>query len=184
MEVAERTGRAVLLAEYRGYAGLPGAPSYTGSRLDARAAHRALRETLRLAPERIALSGYSLGTAVAVELAEEVPAPVLLLHAPFTSVRDMARTIAPRWLTVAWPWIARVHFDTRARVAALDAAVWVAHGDADRVIPTRMGREVHAAARRPGGLLIVTGADHMDIESRGGDRYWQFVADALGPRDP
>ena len=39
-EVARRTGWLVLLAEYRGYAGLPGVPSYEGSRLDARSTVR------------------------------------------------------------------------------------------------------------------------------------------------
>src|SRR5687767_10601440 len=45
-EVVRRTGRAVLLAEYRGYGGLEGNPSYTGGRLDARAAYAVARDSL------------------------------------------------------------------------------------------------------------------------------------------
>jgi uncharacterized protein len=104
---------------------------------------------------------------------------VVVLHAPFTSMAEMARAIAPRILSAAWPWIARIHFDTRQRVGALDGSVWVAHGEADTVIPVQMGRAVHAAARRPGALLIVPGAGHMDIEARGGERYWTFLESAL-----
>jgi hypothetical protein len=182
-EVARRTGWSLLLAEYRGYGGLPGRPAYDGSRRDALAAYRWLRDALGVPAGRIGLFGYSLGSAVAAELAAglgdaERPA-VLVLQAPFTSTHDMARAIAPRWLSAAWPLIGRVPFDTRRRVAAADAPVWVVHGDADRVIPVRMGRAVHAAARRPGGLLVVPGADHADVALVGGARYWAFLAAAL-----
>jgi hypothetical protein len=74
-----------------------------------------------------------------------------------------------------------VPFDTRGRVAATDAPVWVVHGDADGVVPVRMGREVHAAARHPGGLLVVRGAGHVDVAGVGGARYWDFLARALSP---
>ena len=179
-EVARRTGWRVLLPEYRGYAGLPGAPSYAGSRLDARAAHDWVRDSLGLPPERIGIFGFSLGSAIATELASDVGPSVLVLQAPFTSARDMAR-IATAWPVAAvWRVIARVHFDTRARVARLDAPVWVAHGDADRIIPARMGRAVHAAARRTGGLLVVPDAGHNDVPEVGGAAYWRFLRQALG----
>jgi hypothetical protein len=184
-EVARRTGWAVLLAESRGYGGLAGRPGYEGSRRDAAAAYGWLRDAQGVGPGRIALFGYSLGSAVAAQLAAELgdaerPA-ALVLQAPFTSTHDMARAIAPRWVALAWPWLGRVPFDTRRRVAATDAPVWVVHGDADGVVPVRMGREVHAAARRPGGLLIVRGAGHVDVAVAGGARYWAFLDRALTP---
>src|SRR5215207_7553141 len=43
-EAARRTGWAVVLPEYRGYGGLAGPPTYTGSILDGRAAWRAVQE--------------------------------------------------------------------------------------------------------------------------------------------
>jgi len=178
-EVAARTGWRVILPEYRGYAGLPGAPSYEGSRLDARAAYDWVRDSLGVPPARIGIFGFSLGSAVAAELASDVGPAVLVLQAPFTSARDMAR-VATAWPVAAvWRAIARVHFDTRSRVARLDAPVWVAHGDADRIIPARMGRAVHAAARRPGELLLVPGAGHNDVADAGGAAYWAFLARAL-----
>lgn len=177
--LARRTGWAVLLAEYRGYAGLPGAPTYEGARLDARAAHRWAHDALGVPAERIAVFGVSLGSAVASELAADVSPRALVLQSPFTSARDMARAIGTWPVALAWPLIGRVAFDTRARVAALDAPVWVLHGDDDRVIPTWMGRAVHAAARRPGGLLVIPDAGHNDLEMIGGERYWRFLAAAL-----
>jgi pimeloyl-ACP methyl ester carboxylesterase len=57
--------------------------------------------------------------------------------------------------------------------------VWVAHGLVDLVIPVQMGIAVHAAARRPGELLLLSRAGHNDVVEAGGERYWQWLARAL-----
>ena len=177
--VVARTGWSVFLPEYRGYAGLPGAPTYAGSQADARAAHAVVRDSLGVPPARIAIHGFSLGTAVATELAHEVGPSVLVLEAPFTSARDMARAGVLLPARLLWRWIARVHFDTRARVAELDAPVWVIHGRDDMIIPVRMGRAVHAAARVRGEYVEVPRAGHNDLAATGGERYWRWLAAAL-----
>ncbi len=178
-EVAARTGWLVLLAEYRGYAGLPGTPTYQASRLDARAAYAFARDTLGFAPERIGLRGFSLGSAVATELASDVDPAVLVLEAPLTSARDMARIIVARPLFFVWDRISRVHFDTERRVAELDAPVWVAHGEDDFTIPTRMGKAVFAAAKVKGELLLVPDAAHNEIMFHAGSKYWRWLEQAL-----
>lgn len=177
-EVQRRTGWAVMVAEYRGYGGLPGSPDYLSSQRDARATYRMAREQLGVDARRIALYGHSLGSAVAAELASEHAPSVLILEAPFTSARDMARRmLAP--VAAAWSVVARVHFDTRSTVAALDVPTWVVHGERDGVIPVRMGRAVHAAARIPGELLLVRGAGHNDVRDVAGDAYWEWLRRAL-----
>jgi uncharacterized protein len=178
-ETVRRTGWAVVLPEYRGYGGLSGPPTYKGSILDARAAWRTTQERVGDAQKPVALYGHSLGTAVASELASEQPPAVLLLVSPFTSARDMARGMGGRPLSALWPLIGRVAFDTRAKVAGLDAPVFVAHGGRDRVIPVRMGREVHAAARRKGELLIIPAAGHNDILLVAPADYWRWLTNAL-----
>ena len=179
-QVAGRTGRLVVLAEYRGYGGATGAPTYAGSARDARAAWSAVRDTLGIPPDRIALFGHSLGSAVATELASEVQPEVLILQSPFTSARDMARIVIVRPLHVLWNAIARIHFDTESRVRALEVPVWVAHGTRDFIIPVRMGRAVHDAARTKGELLIVPDAGHNDVAETGGNAYWTWIERALG----
>jgi hypothetical protein len=108
----------------------------------------------------------------------------LVLQAPFTSAREMAaRMLVP---PIPWLWrrISRVHYDTRALVALLDAPVWVAHGARDVVVPTRMGRQVFGASRRPGELLIVDGAGHNDVSDIGGERYWRWLTSAVAGMQP
>jgi pimeloyl-ACP methyl ester carboxylesterase len=177
-EVERLTGWAVLVPEYRGYGGLEGSPHYLSSQRDARATYRLARERLGFDSSRIALYGHSLGSAIATELAREHAPAVLILEAPFTSARDMARRmLAP--VAAVWSVIARVHFDTRAEVARMDVPTWVVHGELDGVIPVRMGRAVHAAARVPGELLLVRGAGHNDVSDVAGDAYWTWLRRAL-----
>ncbi|MBA3889005.1 MAG: alpha/beta hydrolase [Gemmatimonadaceae bacterium] len=179
-ELAGRTGASVVLAEYRGYAGIPGSPTYAASRDDALALWSALQQALGATPDRTVIHGFSLGSAVAAELASQVAPRALVLEAPFTSARAMAVRMGPMLRGPVWRLIARVHYDTRARVASLDVPVWVAHGAEDGIIPVRMGREVYAAARRKGDLLIVAGAGHNDLPSVGAQAYERWIDAALG----
>ena len=178
--VVARTHFSVMLAEYRGYMGLGGRPTYATAKLDATAAYEFVRSS---APPStpIAYFGHSLGSGVAVELAEMHPPFSLLLQSPFTSARDMARLIVSRPVEMLWRRVSRIHFDTRKVVANLQVPVWVAHGMRDRVVPFRMGLEVFEAAAVKGELLVVENAGHSDLEHKGGPAYWQWVTNALKP---
>lgn len=183
-ELADRAGVGVLLAEYRGYGGIPGRPTYAAAASDALGALAYARAVLRAT--RVILFGHSLGSAVASDVAaasDSAPPAALVLQAPFTSAREMAaRMLVPPfpWL---WSRISRVHYDTRGIVAKLDTPVWVAHGSRDVVIPVRMGRQVYDAARRRGELLIIDGAGHNDVADVGGERYWRWLVAAVRGAD-
>lgn len=178
-ELARRAGVAVVLAEYRGYGGLGGVPTYGGLRLDAAAARE---ETLRLGARAGALVyyGHSLGSAVASELSSESPPARLVLESPFTSAQEMAARMGIPGLAWFYPAIARVRYATADRVGALDVPVSVAHGDRDLIVPVRMGRAVFAAAHDRGELLIVRGGGHNDLAAIAGERYWEWLVRAVG----
>jgi uncharacterized protein len=207
-EVVRQTGWAVLLAEYRGYAGLDGRPTAAGVRLDARAAYDAAVGPLAAEPAAIALYGHSLGTPVAAELAADLsreaggahttiasgtaavaaragatrvaPPRALLLESPFTSAREMARRFGPSGALLARAGLVRFHWDTEARVQELHVPVAVAHGARDNIIPVGMGRRVHASAAVQGPLLIVEDAGHNDVALQAGEEYWRWLRRALG----
>ena len=174
----------VMLPEYRGYDGLAGSPSYAASGLDAHAALDYAREILHVKSDGLVLFGFSLGTAIATELAQSSSPRALVLEAPFTSARAMAGRMFVPGLTAFWSLIARVQFNTLARVRALRTRVWVAHGDRDRVIPVDMGREVFAACANRGELLVVRGAGHTDLPEVAGSAYWSWLARAIHADSP
>ena len=178
-EVARRTHVAVLLPELRGYDRLPGRPTYSSAANDARAAWQVAHDSLGVPEANIALFGHSLGSAIATELASEHRPRALILQSPLSSARAMAARMFIPGIAFFWPIMTRVHYDTIHRVRALDAPVWVAHGDRDRIIPAAMGREVFEAAAHKGELLIVESAGHNDVAEIGGEDYWRWLTRAL-----
>jgi fermentation-respiration switch protein FrsA (DUF1100 family) len=181
-EIVHLTGIPVMIAEYRGYMGLAGRPTYEGSKLDAEAAYRYATDHLKSGPASIVFFGHSLGTAIATELAVVHRPAALLLQSPFTSARDMATLIAGKPVTaLTWRFVSRVHFDTVRGVSSLDVPVSVAHGGRDRVIPSRMGRQVYESAKIKGEWLFVPAASHSDVPLRAGGEYWQWITSALKP---
>jgi len=179
-EIERRTGFAVMLAEYRGYMGLGGRPTYEGSRHDSEAAWKFATDSLGLLPERIVLFGHSLGTAIATELAVRHKPSALILQSPFTSARDMAGLIVGKTIAAAtWPLVSRLHFDTEAQVASLCVPVSVSHGGRDMVIPSQMGRTVFESARVKGEWLFIPNGSHSDLDMKGGEDYWRWLTAAL-----
>ena len=172
---------AVLLPELRGYDGLAGKPTYQDAARDARAARHFVAGELAVRDDRVAYFGHSLGSAIAAELAAESTPIALLLQSPFSSARAMARRMALPGLSLFWPLVSRVHYDTERCVRTLTAPVSVAHGLRDMIVPARMGRTVYEAAGRKGALLLVPGAGHNDIAERSPADYWNWFREALGP---
>ncbi len=173
-----------MLAEYRGYGGIPGPPTVSGVRSDAEAALAWLRDEAGLQMSHVAFYGHSLGSAVAAELAMNHPPEALLLESPFSSARDMARIVISAPIERMWRLVSRVHYDTEARVNAIEAPVWVTHGTDDLIIPFRIGRAVFDAARSKGRMLPIEGAGHNDVPEEGGEAYWAWAVEALSGNGP
>lgn len=178
-KLVHRFGVAVFLAEYRGYGGIRGRPTYASSSLDAEAAYTALTSKLGVAPSRISFFGHSLGSAVATELAARYDTHNLILQSPFTSARDMSRLTVARPLAFIWKLVSRIHFDNVAVVERLDARVSVIHGTSDLVIPSRMGEAVYRAARVKGAFALIEKAGHNNVVEVAGEDYWIWFASAL-----
>ena len=173
-------GLGVLLVEYRGYGSSPGAPTEQGLYLDAKAALDALDRD-GISSARVVLSGTSLGTGVAAEMAAQGRGARLVLMTPYTSIPRLARRFAPFLPT---GWIIDDRFDTLSKAPRLRLPVLILHGDADEVVPYAMGQELAAAI--PGARLItVPGGHHNDLFALQGESLRAaLVAHALGRASP
>jgi pimeloyl-ACP methyl ester carboxylesterase len=179
VRLSREADACVMLAEYRGYDGLGGVPTYESSALDARAALACALDSLGASRNQLVYFGHSLGSAIATELAVTAPPRALVLQSPFSSARAMSRRMFVPGLSAFWRIISRVHFDTKERVRELDVPVFVSHGTRDLIVPTSMGRDVFTAARRKGELLIVDGAGHNDVAEVAGEAYWRWLRGAV-----
>ena len=160
-ELAAR-GVGVLLVEYRGYgASHAGTPSEEGFYADAEAA-LALLASRGIPPSQIVLWGTSLGTGVAAEMARRGRGGRLVLVTPYTSIPGLVTDLLP--LVPAGILIAD-HFDTLSKAPGIAIPTTVVHGDADEIVPFRMGE--HLAKTIPGArLLKIAGGRHGDLLQR------------------
>jgi fermentation-respiration switch protein FrsA (DUF1100 family) len=168
-----RFGWGVLLLEYRGYGGNPGAPTEAGLYQDARAGYDALR-ALGIPGRRILLWGESLGTGIALRLATEVQVGAVLLESPYSSITAVAQKQFP---LVPVSLLLLDRFDLIGRIGAVRAPVLVMTGGRDDVIPPAMGKAVFSAANEPKVFWLAPDAGHNDMAEAGAfDTVRSFVS--------
>ncbi|QDH33360.1 alpha/beta fold hydrolase [Porphyrobacter sp. YT40] len=149
-------GYGVLLVEYRGYGGNPGAPSEAGFYQDGRAA-MAFLGAQGLAAEQTVIVGHSLGTGTATQMAREFAPAALVLLAPLTSLPDAAGEAMP---LVPAGLLVRDRFENIAKVPRLRMPILILHGTADTVVPFALGERL-AKAAPTATFRAVEGAEHM-----------------------
>jgi len=152
-------GFGVLMLEYRGYGGNPGAPTEDGLYADAAAALDFL-EHQGVAPNRLVLYGESLGSGVAVYLASQREIGALILEAPFTSAAEVAQY---HYSFVPASVLLRDRFDSISRIGYVKAPILLLHGERDRVVPIRFGRALFDAAPEPKKFWFAPEAGHEDL---------------------
>lgn len=152
-------GHAVLLLDYRGFGGNPGAPTESGLREDARAARAFLLTRPDIDPSRLVYFGESLGTALATWLAREHPPAALILRSPFMSMADVGQ--------IHYPFLP-VRLLLRDRYATMDAIrevrcpLLVIAGERDSIIPLDQSRALFERASEPKQFVVIDAADHND----------------------
>jgi len=164
-------GFGVLALDYRGYGDSEGTPSEAGLYADARAAFDYLTSVRGVTPGRIVLYGHSLGSAVAIQLATQVPAAGLIIEGAFTSVPDRGAEVYPY---VPVRLIARNRFPSLGRMRHLRMPVLVIHGRDDSTIPIAHGRRLFEAAPEPRTFLEVAGG-HDDAYHVGAREYEEGI---------
>src|SRR5262249_3321466 len=155
-----RLGVNVLIPEFVGFGMSSGSPSEKGCQATADAAYDELISHRGVNPARIVAAGWSLGGAVAVDLASRKPVGGLILFCTFTSAVDMARRLLP---IVPVSLLLRHRFETLRKMARVDCPVLIGHGRLDRIVPFTMGQRLAAAVKGPVTTLWIDQADHNDF---------------------
>jgi len=152
-------GYGFLVAEYRGYSGLPGSPTEQGLYADARAVLDGLA-TQGVKPEKILLMGHSLGTGVAVQMASEHRAGGLILLAPYLSIPKLAQLKYPIFPVY---YLARDRFNSESKIAAIHAPLLIVNGTHDQLIPPAQGKKLYELAQEPKEYDSLPGRGHNDV---------------------
>lgn len=145
-----------LMYDYRGYGQSEGRPSESGVYSDLSGAVRYVLSR-GFSPNDVYLIGQSLGSAVTVEIAGQQPVAGLILEAPFTSIRALARRIA---FSLPVDYFLRARFDSLSKIRNVRSRIAVVHGTRDPVIPFALGQQLFDAAPAPKRFFQVDAEIH------------------------
>lgn len=165
-------GLNILAPEYRGFGGLPGTPTEAGLTEDARAGYDYLRDRLNVPPERIVIFGWSLGSAVAVNLASEVESAGVILEGAPASLVAIGERDYP-WMPVRL--VMRNPFESVLKVDRIRAPMLFIHSPEDEIIPVEEGRRLFAAAPGPKTFVEVRGG-HIRPAEEDREKYFASVS--------
>jgi fermentation-respiration switch protein FrsA (DUF1100 family) len=155
-----RLGMNVLIPEYVGYGMSGGSASEKGCVATADATYDYLVSTRVVNPSRIVAAGWSLGGAVAVDLAARRPVGGLIMFCTFTSGVDMGRRLLPM---MPVSLLLRHRFDSLHKIAQVRCPILIGHGRRDQIVPFSMAQRLARAARSPVTTLWIDEADHNDF---------------------
>jgi len=156
-----RSGIGFASIEYPGY-GLAAAKGTPSEAALVDAAERGLRYVIdqkKVAADKIVLMGQSLGTGVAMAMAERKFGSRVVLFCPFTSLPEVGARVFP---FLPARLLMRDRFDSISRAPNVNVPVLVLHGSADELIPVELGRNL--AARLVNGKFVeIEGGHHNDL---------------------
>jgi fermentation-respiration switch protein FrsA (DUF1100 family) len=181
LERFRRLGLNVLIPEYVGYGMSGGKPGESGCYATADAAYDHLRARRDVDPRFIVVGGWSLGGAVAIDLASRKPVIGLVAFSSFTSMVEMARRNFP-FLPASL--LLRHRFDNQRNIARVACPILIGHGRLDTLIPYEMSERLTAAAKSPVTRLTIDGAGHNDFYAVGGDQVFDAVRQFVGQLPP
>ncbi len=160
IELFRTAGVNVLVPDYLGFGMSGGTPSEAGCYETADAAYAWLPTRTDVDKSRIIAGGWSLGAAVAVDLASRKPTAGVMMLSPFTSMVDMGKHLYP-FLPVST--LLKHRFESLRKIPNVHCPIMIGHGAADDMIPAAMTEQLAAAAGGPADKFIVPRASHNDF---------------------
>ena len=165
-----QNGVASLVFNYSGYGRSTGWITPGNCEADALVAFEFLRQLT--GPVPISILGYSLGSGVATAIASRVEPTKLILCAAYTSLREAAASVGvPSLFTRLLPAI----WTNADSLRTCKIPVLVVHGEADRLFPPQMARDLERACNSKCEVFVVPGLTHNEPIYRPQLLYWSFV---------
>jgi len=169
-----RAGYGVACVEYAGFGVSSGAPSEYGCYRSADAALTYLQRQASINPEQVTLIGWSLGSAVALQLAARRDVRAQVLLSPMTSLLACAIDLA----RIGKTSFAIGPFDALSRARSVDCPTLIISGSEDALTRPWMATELAKAMGGHARLVSLPGVGHNNMLGSG-ERLWNVVTDFL-----
>jgi pimeloyl-ACP methyl ester carboxylesterase len=167
-------GYGVACVEYAGFGISSGSHSEYGCYRSADAAITYLQRQASITVDQITLIGWSLGSAVAVDLASRRDVRAQVLLSPWTSLLACGIDLARLGKTS----FAIGPFDALSRARSIDCPTLIISGTEDALTRPWMADELTKAMGGRARLVSLPGVGHNDM-LRSGERLWNVVKEFL-----
>jgi len=134
-----------------------GKPSEIGLYRDAKSAIKWLN-LKGVTEENIILYGESLGTGVAVEVAQNKNYAGVILESPYTSMVNMGKKHYPLFPV---RFLLKDKFESYKKIKKVSVPILVIHGKIDTIVPFAMGKKMYELANEPKFFYFQEYGDHM-----------------------
>ena len=108
--------------------------------------------------KNIILYGESLGTGVAVEIAQNKNYAGVILESPFTSMVNMGKKYYPFFPVNL---LLKDKFESYKKINNISVPVLIMHGKVDKIVPYDMGKKMYELANEPKFFYSQEYGDHM-----------------------
>jgi fermentation-respiration switch protein FrsA (DUF1100 family) len=163
-----RLGANVLVMDYVGNGMSSGSPSEAGCFATATSAYNYLCSRKDIDPSKIVVLGWSLGSAVAIDLASREPVAGLATFSAFTSMAAMGNRQYPIFPTAILRRILDHPFDSLRKIPKVQCPILIAHGRSDTFVRYSMSNQLAAAARTHVTRVSIPNVSHNDFFTAGG----------------
>jgi uncharacterized protein len=165
-----RMGFNVLIPEYIGFGLSSGSASERACYETADAAFTHLQNRSDIDPAKIVAAGWSLGGAVAIDLASKKPVAGLAAFSTFTRIAAMGNVAFPFYPTPVVNLIVTHRFESVKKIPAITCPILIGHSRGDSIIPFYMADQLADAAKSPVTRVSIDKPDHNDFFGGGGAR--------------
>ena len=111
-----------------------------------------------LSEKDIILYGESLGTGIAIQIAQNKRFAGLILETPFTSMIDVAKNVYP-YIPVGL--LLKDRYENDKKIKNINIPVLVMHGEEDQIVPFKMGKKIYEIANQPKYSYFTKNDNHM-----------------------
>ncbi len=146
-----------LIVAWRGFSGNKGQPTEVGLYEDGKSAVRWLNNK-GILDKDIIIYGESLGTGIAVEIAQNKNFAGIILESPFTSMVEAAKTKYP-YLPVRL--LLKDKYESDKKIKNIISPILIMHGKVDQIVPFYMGKKMYEIANEPKYSYFSNYDDHM-----------------------
>ncbi len=146
-----------LIIAWRGFSGNAGKANEVGLYNDAESAIKWL-QSKGVTEQNIILYGESLGTGVAIEVAQNKNYAGIILESPYTSMVNVGKKYYP-FFPVSL--LLKDKFESYKKIKKVSVPVLVLHGKEDKIVPFSMGKKIYELANEPKFFYSQEYGDHM-----------------------